>query len=161
MIEAGAGAQFQQDVVNEVGKARKYQHNVLSLDAGGTIQEAYAVGELAVHLHLRVRTGKAARAYRDYCAVLERAGMPELGTPQLDILDRLEAEPRVRQEAAGEVYRVVLVPIRETVEGEQGSSGTGIPSLMRLRALDDCEIVGVNPFGKVLVGEAGRDRRRR
>ena len=70
MIEAGAGTQFQQDVMDEVGKARKYQHSILPLDAEGTIQEGYAEGDLAVHLHLRIRAGKTARAYRDYCAVL-------------------------------------------------------------------------------------------
>jgi hypothetical protein len=149
LVEAGTGTQFQQDIMDEVGEAHKYQHNVLPLDAGGTIQEGYAVGELSVHLHLRIRTGKAARAYCDDCAVFERADMPELRGSQLDILDCLKAEPRVCQKASGEVYRVVLVPIREAVEAEQGPPDAGILSIVRLRTLDDCEVVGVNSFGQV------------
>lgn len=156
MVETQTRTEVQNDVVGVIGESGEHLDDLHILDSGWpSLPKRYAVAELSCHIHLRVVSGVPTGAHRDYCAVLKRANITGLDSSELHIPDGLKADLRVREDAGGEVQRIVLVPVRQTVGEKQVVTVAKVPSLVRLRLLDKCEIVGMNLLGELLPDVAG------
>lgn len=79
----------------------------------------------------------------NYCLVVNRAPIGFHERFQFAVSDVVEADLGVPHDILGEMHFPVFVPVRETIEDEE--SIPGIPSLVRLKLLNDCDIVGVHP----------------
>ena len=152
--------EYVRNVVHTMSQKNKRFFNAESRNCP-RIAEGYIEGTLCLHLHMGVVASRGDPVLKHYCAVFERAAIGFHEGFKLQVPHVRELNLRVAGDVLSEVHFPVLVPVRETVEDEEGVSL--VPSIVRLKPLEDCDIVGVHtsshplpPLKRLFAGIGGK-----